>query len=545
MHIDEAMLFANALSIEKNGTDLLGDKLPVYFPTWLIGGQSPFATYLSALSVKIFGNCLFTLRLPVLIIGCIGFVCSSKLSDLLFTQKEYKYAFVGLMATSPWMIFSSCYVLDCNYLSYNLIFGLLLFLNGQKQSKNIYYIFSMLFFSLCFYSYIASVLIVPIFLAILYLILFLKKRIKISNCVVSVISLTIFSIPFIIFGLVLVGKIKPFTTQIISFPDMKFYSRDTDIALNSGNILTVFKTLLKNLYESISILLFIDNTALSNNSNLFQYGNFGAGLISLYGLINIILTKIHKKKVSNNVITNSVIIASLCSIIVFCAMTNSPSIFYAYRYGVLTPLLLLFEATGLALFIKKLKNIDIKKFKMILAGYLIISLTIFSFEFFFIYSNDTKYSDLTYGDSLKICLDESENISPEDTTIICNARSNQRSFVYLCYYRQDKTLNNFLDCMLDIYSKSDKLESGYYMNKTLRDKINAYAISHTDCTTSNKINVSDTIVIFNSYEIELTEKCYIVQHSELYRYDYDNYNIKENGFYDLLIRKQENVTWHK
>ena len=39
VHIDESMLFANALSIVNNGTDLLGNKFPVYFSTWFIGGQ--------------------------------------------------------------------------------------------------------------------------------------------------------------------------------------------------------------------------------------------------------------------------------------------------------------------------------------------------------------------------------------------------------------------------------------------------------------------------------------------------------------------------
>ena len=185
VHIDESMLFANALSIVNNGTDLLGNKFPVYFPTWFIGGQSPLGTYLSAFAVKLFGNSLFVLRLPALIVGCIGLMCSAKLGDLLFLKKEFKYAFVGLSAVSPWMIFSSCYVLDCNYMGYNLIFGILMLAKGQKQNKRLYYVFSMFFFSLCFYSYIASVLIVPVFLAITYLILFVKKRMSISGSPVA------------------------------------------------------------------------------------------------------------------------------------------------------------------------------------------------------------------------------------------------------------------------------------------------------------------------------------------------------------------------
>ena len=540
VHIDESMIFANALSIVNNGTDLLGNKFPVYFPTWFIGGQSPLGTYLSAFAVKLFGNSLFVLRLPALIVGCIGLVCSAKLSGLLFLKKEFKYAFVGLSAVSPWMIFSSCYVLDCNYMGYNLIFGILMLAKGQKQNKRIYYVLSMLFFSLCFYSYIASVLIVPIFLAITYLILFVKKRMSISDSVLSVVSLLFFSIPFIIFGLVLTGKIEPFSTQIMSFPDMKFYSRENSLALNSGTVFEVIKQLFKNFFEALSIIAIPESTVTLNDSNLFLYGNLGAGFISLFGLIDNLLLKLHKKEINCNTITKSIIIASGGAIVVFCSMTNAPLIVYAYRYGVLTPLLLLFEAIGLTQLtqlVNEIKNIDIKKSKLIIVGYLAVSLIFFGTEFFYMYSNNIKSDSLTYGDSLKICLNESDKINPNDTTIICNAECDQATLVYLYYYRQNKNLNNFADCMLDSYTKSDKVGYGYSLNDAFKDEIISYGNLHPENKTNNKISVSDTITILNSDEIVLTEKCYIVQHSELSQYNYENYKVKENGFYDILIKK--------
>ncbi|MDD6665185.1 MAG: glycosyltransferase family 39 protein [Eubacterium coprostanoligenes] len=537
VHIDESMIFANALSIVNNGTDLLGNKFPVYFPTWFIGGQSPLGTYLSAFAVKLFGNSLFVLRLPALIVGCIGLVCSAKLGDLLFSKKEFKYAFVGLSAVSPWMIFSSCYVLDCNYMGYNLIFGILMLAKGLKQNKRIYYAISMLLFSLCFYSYIASVLVIPVFLAITYLILFVRKKISIGDCLLSVVLLLLFSIPFIIFGLVLIGKIEPFSTQIMSFPDMKFYSRENSLALNSGTVFEVIKQLFKNFFEALSIIAIPESTVTLNDSNLFLYGNLGAGFISLFGLIDNLLLKLHKKEINCNTITKSIIIASGGAIVVFCSMTNAPLIVYAYRYGVLTPLLLLFEAIGLTQLVNKIKNIDIKKSKLIIVGYLAVSLIFFGTEFFYMYSNNIKSDSLTYGDSLKICLNESDKINPNDTTIICNAQCDQATLVYLYYYRQNKNLNDFADCMLDSYTKSDKVGYGYSLNDAFKDEIISYGNLHLENKTNNKISVSDTITILNSDEIELTEKCYIVQHSELSQYNYENYKVKENGFYDILIKK--------
>ena len=72
IHVDEAMTILNARSLADNGTDILGEKLPVYFDTWLYGGQSPFATYLMAVFIKVFGYSLFVSRIPILITGIIG-----------------------------------------------------------------------------------------------------------------------------------------------------------------------------------------------------------------------------------------------------------------------------------------------------------------------------------------------------------------------------------------------------------------------------------------------------------------------------------------
>ena len=44
IHTDEVMTVLNANNLAKSGTDILGEKLPIYFDTWLYGGQSPFAT---------------------------------------------------------------------------------------------------------------------------------------------------------------------------------------------------------------------------------------------------------------------------------------------------------------------------------------------------------------------------------------------------------------------------------------------------------------------------------------------------------------------
>ena len=83
INCDEAMLAINARSISENGTDIYGPSFPVYFEAWLNSGQSALSTYITALSIWIFGFNLFAIRLPILVISivsiCIVFLLTKKI----------------------------------------------------------------------------------------------------------------------------------------------------------------------------------------------------------------------------------------------------------------------------------------------------------------------------------------------------------------------------------------------------------------------------------------------------------------------------------
>ena len=89
IHIDEAMTILNANSLAKSGTDILGERLPIYFDTWLHGGQSPFATYLVALMINQFGNA-FTGNVNV--VGLIFAIAALALIVYMLFFKKYKEA---------------------------------------------------------------------------------------------------------------------------------------------------------------------------------------------------------------------------------------------------------------------------------------------------------------------------------------------------------------------------------------------------------------------------------------------------------------------
>ena len=141
-NVDEVLLSVNAKSISSNLTDITGERLPLYFDTWIKGGQSPLPTYIVALFVKIFGLNLFAVRLPSLLLSIISLIFAYFLSYYLFSDNNYKVAFIFLCSFSPWLIYSGIYTMDCNYLGHFIVIALAFLLKGINIGKGKYFVFS-------------------------------------------------------------------------------------------------------------------------------------------------------------------------------------------------------------------------------------------------------------------------------------------------------------------------------------------------------------------------------------------------------------------
>ena len=236
IYVDEAMTSLNAFEIAKSGKDIFGDKMPLYFDTWLTGGQSPMATYLSALSVKLLGETKFACRIPVFITNILSLAAFFGFVDEVFEDKKRRIIMYAISAISPWFIFSSALLLDCNYSTFFIMFALYYLSRAINSEKMKNYIFSMVFFGLSFYCYMAVVLIVPILLISVYLILIIKKKISIKNTVISILTVFVVCVPFIALGLVTLGIIPK--TRILGFglENMDYYSRQSSISVMNNSI---------------------------------------------------------------------------------------------------------------------------------------------------------------------------------------------------------------------------------------------------------------------------------------------------------------------
>ena len=114
VHVDEAMLVLNARSLAREGTDIFGQRMPVYFDTWLYGGQSSLATYLAAVFIRLFGNQIWIARLPLALTAFASLFALKGLTRLLFPgQYTVQNTVLLLSIIEPWRLYQSAWTLDC------------------------------------------------------------------------------------------------------------------------------------------------------------------------------------------------------------------------------------------------------------------------------------------------------------------------------------------------------------------------------------------------------------------------------------------------
>lgn len=511
VHIDEAMTILNANSLAKSGMDILGERLPIYFDTWLHGGQSPFATYLVALMIKLFGYSLFITRVPMFIFSMLGLMAFYKFLKESIPENEtlINIAFC-LACISPWHLYSSAFTLDCNFLPHIAMFGLYFLAKGINTQKSRYFVFSMFFFGLGFYCYILSAIIIPTFLAILYLLLLIKKKISIKDTLISLLTIFVVAIPFILQGLVQFDIIDNLKLFGFSISKMEYYSRGSELKFNN---------ILENLGEGIISFIFTDIYSFNAIAvNSFNYTNSFGGIALLAGVIALILNKIRKRN-DLGIFLKTVIISTLISATTVLSLT-----FYAtalYRYNIYNYIFIMISAYGIYRFAKILKK---PKFKEITSVLVATSLILTGYCFIHYYDKNTINENTFYSASVENCVDfcEEKYSKISISCINCyddNELSGQyfeRELVDILYHYINK--KDFTNIETFFY------KAGYFSNGDFSDL--------PKFTNDNSIEIIDP-------NKEITQNCVIVYNKQLkkLKYDKNSYKIKDFGSFVVLYKK--------
>ena len=509
IHTDEVMTVLNANSLAKSGTDILGEKLPIYFDTWLYGGQSPFATYLVAIMIKLFGYSLFVTRVPMFVFSMLGLIAFYKFLKEVIPENEtlINIAFC-LACISPWHLYSSAFTLDCNFLPHIAMFGMYFLAKGINNTKSKYFVFSMLFFGLGFYCYILSAIIIPVLLAVLFLILLIKKKVSFKNTIISVITIFIVAIPFILQGLVQFGIIENLNFLGFSISKMPYYSRGSELKLNN---------ILENLGEGIISLLFTDIYSFNAKGvNSFNFANSFGSVALLAGVITLILNKIRKRN-DFGIFLKAVIISTLVSSATVCSLT-----FYAtalYRYNIYNYIFIIISAYGIYSVSKLFKK---PRFKEVTSLLVATSLIITTYCFAYYYKNDVINTNTFYTSSIEECLNY--NKSNKNVTLVCvdeetNINSGQiteRMIIDTLYHHINE--KDFIDIEALLY------KAGYFNNN--------------DFSNLPKFTKDNSIEFKNPKE-KIIEDYVIVYSPQLknLKYDKNQYEIIDFGSFVVLNKK--------
>ena len=509
INIDEAMTVLNANSLAKSGTDILGEKLPIYFDTWLYGGQSPFATYLVAIMIKLFGYSLFVTRVPMFVFSMLGLIAFYKFLKEVIPENETLINITFCLACiSPWHLYSSAFTLDCNFLPHIAMFGMYFLAKGINSKKSKYFVFSMLFFGLGFYCYILSAIIIPVLLAVLFLILLIKKKVSFKNTIISVITIFIVAIPFILQGLVQFGIIENLNFLGFSISKMPYYSRGSELKLNN---------ILENLGEGIISLLFTDIYSFNAKGvNSFNFANSFGSVALLAGVITLILNKIRKRN-DFGIFLKAVIISTLVSSATVCSLT-----FYAtalYRYNIYNYIFIIISAYGIYSVSKLFKK---PRFKEVTSLLVATSLIITTYCFAYYYKNDVINTNTFYTSSIEECLNY--NKSNKNVTLVCvdeetNINSGQiteRMIIDTLYHHINE--KDFTDIEALLY------KAGYFNNN--------------DFSNLPKFTKDNSIEFKNPKE-KIIEDYVIVYSPQLknLKYDKNQYEIIDFGSFVVLNKK--------
>ncbi len=538
IYCDEAMTILNARSIADGGTDILGNTMPVYFATWLYGGQSGFATYIMAAFIKFFGFGLEITRLPILIFSVLGLLAFAGCAKLIMQNGRQVFFAASLAAVSPHFIYQSAWTLDCTFFPQLFIIGMYFLLKAYKTHGKTCYTAAMIFFALCLYSYIAAFLIVPVFLAIFFIAGMVKKRIKFGDTVLSVIVITLVALPIIAFGFVQIGLIGEFSVFGFTATKMQDYNRASSFNLQGGakgflinvayNIIyeafhffvpdtavyrKTFDTVLADAVSKNEVIQILYNITTQQNSiSVFDFGHSLCGILLLAGFIIIIV----KRKKTDRDLTHTVF--TLTATLAIFSVLVKIRCYTLYRFSVFYWLFYIVCAIAAAELYDAIKaNKKIKNSAVTLL--LICSIAISFYNYGNVFTTKSNF----FGNSFIAALDSAEKVG--GNTVIFNSVTdtkgiNEREAVYIYYRRYDE--KDELTPLEDLLKKRGTI-SDFTVEKAEIAEVGT-GLSYETYRAGEELTAD--FYIFNDETLdETTAK------------NFSGYEYRDLGYYNILIKK--------
>ncbi len=288
LHQDEVNNGIDSYYLSEYGYDRTGISYPVQFISW--GDGSPaFYAYAALPFIKVFGLTPISIRIPNLIAGIllipIAFLIGRKLKSTSFGLIA-----MFLVAVSPWNIMGSRYALEPYFVPFLFSIGFLLLL--YSESSPLCFPASMLFFSLCLYTYSTSFSVIPIFFGVVFITKVLTKSLPQKTLLIGFVTFLIVSLPIVMYVIVNTFKLESIQVWRMTIPRLPIEARyQTLVAIFQQNALG---ELASNFWIMLKLLWTQSDGWYRNSIPPFGYLYPLAPLISLIGLFLVIREKLIK-----------------------------------------------------------------------------------------------------------------------------------------------------------------------------------------------------------------------------------------------------------
>ena len=498
VNCDEAMLAINARSIAQTGKDMYGTSFPVYFESWITGGQSALPTYLVAICIKIFGYNLFAIRLPILLFSLISLFIVYLFSKKVFNKKVATIV-LFLTAINPWHILQSQWNLDCNIFPHIIIIAIYLLYIGIVEEKKLSLYFSMVFFALSMYSYGVSIYFVPLFLLIIAIYLLIKKKLKLKEIILSILIYTIISIPIYLMYLINLFNLNTVNILGVTIQKFNYVNRTSDMLIFSNNILS---QLILNVKALLKLILCQDDGLDWNRIVGFGTIYMQSLIFVIFAIIELLFAiKYKKEKKSTGIILLWLGISLILGIMINGTNINRLNIIWY-------PLIIL---TGYGIYVLcnvvKLKNV-IRS--LIIATY-ILSFILFARKFYNEFPNEVS-SFSTFSNGLVRACEFIESINEKNINLSNRVYYTDKQYIFLRYSLTPNSKNDYI--------KREELLAYHYKKEKDINWFDTEKVNYETESFTTKKEINGRV-----YLILSSEKENVININNYQQYNFNKYSV--------------------
>ncbi len=478
LNADEASSGYDAYAIMKYGMDRAGNSYPIELYAWG-SGQSVLYSYIMIPFIAIGGLSVYTMRLPMALIGIASLYMIYYLLKNMFEKEKISLIAVTFLAICPWHIMKSRWGMECNIFPDLILLATLLIVLGVKYNKKVLQILAFVVFGLSSYAYGTAYMFLPIYVLGVLIYLNRKEDLSIKRAMAYLGIVFVVALPMIIYVIINTFGLEPIKIGI-TIPILKYVRYMQVSSIFQGNILL---NCTKNL-NSLFHLLTLQYDTFDWNA-LPEFGMFYHVSI-IFMVMGFVIAVTKYKENKYNQIMNIWLLA--CFILALFLDNN------INRINIIIIPCIYYTILGL--------DFITEKHKIITVG-LIVMYTVFFVLFMRAYCQFDSDNNWTFAKGMDEVIEYCENSDAE--TIYCIVNDNE-PYIYFLFY-------NEFDVNTYIKTVELKDPNGTFRNIKSFDKYRFYVPENIE---ENTIVIVPTGIV-PQYEQEIKNKTTIYD-LDIYEY---------------------------